>query len=440
MVAIKNNIINKTNILDTNFNSEKTDELFAELFALMNLENLDENNKNLAKNIINQPINQKIIPELENSKITNSKNLEFDKTTKKIEILENDNEIELAKSLIEVFYKEIGITGPSNLPKEISKNFFKPFSDRFAQANPNNPKKSITNSNEALKDSNLDVNKVREQNLVINIIKEPTKNKKLSKIDNSLSIQKNANTQTNSKVQIENPLNELKNNSEETKTNLNQQVTLIKKKNKKKNKQFAMTGKIEENRDIQTKIVKSQTNSNVTNLKINTSKDNQFFQKKETNDKRNFKMSDSKPQNINPNGKDFLDLLESSWGEKFSKIIKSSVNNGLNKLQIQLKPKNLGKLNLEVSVKNNVTSINIGSENQEVVTLLNDNLPKLIDTIDKETKSFSSMMGGENNQNNYFNDNKNNKNLLSNGTTSDKKEKPKKENLKISNHNIDVKA
>ena len=100
----------------------------------------------------------------------------------------------------------------------------------------------------------------------------------------------------------------------------------------------------------------------------------------------------------------------------------------------------MGKLHLEVSVKNNVTSINIGSENQEVVTLLNDNLPKLIDTIDKETKSFSSMMGGENNQNNYFNDNKNNKNLLSNGTTSDKKEKPKKENLKISNHNIDVKA
>ena len=70
MVAIKNNIINKTNILDTNFNSEKTDELFVELFALMNLENLDENNKNLAKNIINQPINQKIIPELEGSKIT----------------------------------------------------------------------------------------------------------------------------------------------------------------------------------------------------------------------------------------------------------------------------------------------------------------------------------------------------------------------------------
>ena len=78
-------------------------------------------------------------------------------------------------------------------------------------------------------------------------------------------------------------------------------------------------------------------------------------------------------------------MLESSWGEKISKIIKNSINNGLNKLQIHLKPKNLGKLNLEVSVKNNVTSINIGSENQDVVSLLNDNLPKLLESIDKES-------------------------------------------------------
>ena len=57
-------------------------------------------------------------------------------------------------------------------------------------------------------------------------------------------------------------------------------------------------------------------------------------------------------------GQIFLDLLESSWGEKFSRIVKNAVNNGVNKLEIQVKPKNLGKLNLEVSVKNSVTAIN----------------------------------------------------------------------------------
>ena len=132
-------------------------------------------------------------------------------------------------------------------------------------------------------------------------------------------------------------------------------------------------------------------------------------------------------------------MLESSWGEKFSKIIKSSVNNGLNKLQIQLKPKNLGKLNLEVSVKNNKTSINIGSENQEVVNLLNDNLSKLIDSIDKETKSFSSMMGGENNQNNYFNEIKIIKIFIK--WYNIRRKNQRKINLKkINNHNIDVNA
>jgi len=91
----------------------------------------------------------------------------------------------------------------------------------------------------------------------------------------------------------------------------------------------------------------------------------------------------------------FLDLLESSWGEKFSRIVKNAVNNGVNKLEIQVKPKNLGKLNLEVSVKNSVTAINIGSDNQDVVSLLNDNLPKLLESIDKESKSFSSNMNNE---------------------------------------------
>ena len=110
----------------------------------------------------------------------------------------------------------------------------------------------------------------------------------------------------------------------------------------------------------------------------------------------------------------------------------------VNKLEIQIKPKNLGKLNLEVIVKNNTTSINIGSENQEVVSLLNDNLPKLLDLIDKESKGFSSLMNGENNQSNYFNDKKNKDDFFSNNQVSKKKKNT--DNNKISNHNIDVNA
>ena len=58
-----------------------------------------------------------------------------------------------------------------------------------------------------------------------------------------------------------------------------------------------------------------------------------------------------------------LNLMESSWGEKFSKMIKKSIINGLNKVEITLKPKSLGKINLDISVKDNKHEIQINAEN-----------------------------------------------------------------------------
>ena len=48
------------------------------------------------------------------------------------------------------------------------------------------------------------------------------------------------------------------------------------------------------------------------------------------------------------NDQQTLDLMESSWGEKFSKIHKNSIINGTNKIEISLKPKNLGKINVDI--------------------------------------------------------------------------------------------
>ena len=70
-----------------------------------------------------------------------------------------------------------------------------------------------------------------------------------------------------------------------------------------------------------------------------------------------------------------LNLMESSWGEKL-KMIRNAVANGLNKVQITLKPKSLGKINLDISVKDNSTKIQINAENLESANLLNENLGK----------------------------------------------------------------
>ena len=92
-------------------------------------------------------------------------------------------------------------------------------------------------------------------------------------------------------------------------------------------------------------------------------------------------------------------------------------------------------------VKNSVTAINIGSENQDVVSLLNDNLPKLLESIDKESKSFSSNMNNENNSSNYFNQRNERENFLSSNEISKKNKKDvENKTQKFSNHNIDVNA
>ena len=86
--------------------------------------------------------------------------------------------------------------------------------------------------------------------------------------------------------------------------------------------------------------------------------------------------------------------MESSWGEKFSKMVRNAVNNGLNKVEITLKPKSLGKINLDISVKDNMTKIQINAENQESANLLNENLGKINELIESKNDKFSNFFDG----------------------------------------------
>ena len=46
------------------------------------------------------------------------------------------------------------------------------------------------------------------------------------------------------------------------------------------------------------------------------------------------------------------------------------MDRGISKLNFDLKPKNLGKISLEVTVKDSKTSIQINTENQEAANIL----------------------------------------------------------------------
>ena len=85
-------------------------------------------------------------------------------------------------------------------------------------------------------------------------------------------------------------------------------------------------------------------------------------------------------------------MLESSWGEKFTKFIKNSIINGTNKIDFSLKPKNLGKINVEVSVKDNKALIQINAESTEAANILNENIQKLNEIINYKTEKFADLM------------------------------------------------
>ena len=129
--------------------------------------------------------------------------------------------------------------------------------------------------------------------------------------------------------------------------------------------------------------------------------------------------------------------MESSWGEKFSKMIKNAVTNGLNKVEITLKPKTLGKINLDISVKDNSTNIKINAENLESANLLNENLGKINELIESKNEKFSNFFDGG--SNNHFNNQKKQK-VIDNQQVNNKKKLSDNKTTSISNHNIDVQA
>ena len=143
-------------------------------------------------------------------------------------------------------------------------------------------------------------------------------------------------------------------------------------------------------------------------------------------------------QNSSYLSQETLDLMESGWGEKLAKIIKSSLQNGMNKVDIKLNPSNLGKIRLEIfAKKNSSTQINFVAETQDTANILNENLHKLEEIFENKNQKFSSF---SNNGGNSFSGNKEKKKNNDEKLISLKKER---KSLKITSkniHNIDVKA
>ncbi|MEL0125176.1 MAG: flagellar hook-length control protein FliK, partial [Alphaproteobacteria bacterium] len=229
-------------------------------------------------------------------------------------------------------------------------------------------------------------------------------------------------------------------NEKENITNLqskNISNNLIEKKQKKKGKQLfqnTSAGNSELSKsNAEKKIAVSPNDS----LNIKTKKQIENFSSRkiiETKDK----VKGPKQIVSNSNENKILNFMENNWEQKFSTIIKESLRNNINKIELDVKPKNLGKVRLEVKVDKDVTNIDFTTESIETANLLNENINKISDFLNEGKENYLSQ---NKNSNQNFNhqknkrDSSNQKNLVDN-----KKDKSSIDMINNSNHNIDVNA
>ena len=199
MVAIKNDTSKNINFVNSTLHSEKTNELFAELFALINTNSLDPENKNLLKDAVLQKTNTEEFLDV-NKNISEKGLLEVtSKQKNKIEV--TDSEYETAKSLIEVFYKEIGIVEPLDQTKYADQNSLNQNPKSLLNKNFITEEKKIVVENKLDSyESDLMFKNDNSKKIVINIIKDPSSSKKIKKNENDLKYYTENKSQIDSKV------------------------------------------------------------------------------------------------------------------------------------------------------------------------------------------------------------------------------------------------
>ena len=414
MVSInKNKFMNQDNGLSLSNSKKNTDELFAELFSILHS---SDNLNNIGIKKDSEIVESKDL--LKNNLVTASSEV-------------SNLEIEAAKYLAETFYKEIGIIEEEN-NDQINKitEFFPKTLEKSNKA------VNIINKNSSLNE--LKLSKIDNEFLEKNIYQI---NIKVDKIENA-QIKRETVEFDNFQIikKVPEVKNKDKNNEKEIVTNAQSKSissSLIEKKQKKKSKQIFQNISTVNSELFTSNAEKkiSISSNNMLNIKKKTQTEN-FNNKKTIESKDKFKG----PKQIvsNSNETKILNFMENNWEQKFSTIIKESFRSDINKIELDVKPKNLGKVKLEVIVEKNITKIDLTAENIETANLLNENINKISDFLNEGKENYFSQ---NKNSNQNFNNQKN-KRDSSNQTNlvDNKKEKSSINKISNSNHNIDVNA
>ena len=98
--------------------------------------------------------------------------------------------------------------------------------------------------------------------------------------------------------------------------------------------------------------------------------------------------------------KNILDIRSSDVNERLAHIFENNINNSKNKFEIQLRPENLGRIQVSLTISGENVDININSDNINTVQSLlenNNNLQKMLQSQGMNLNSFN--LNSNNNKN-----------------------------------------
>ena len=118
------------------------------------------------------------------------------------------------------------------------------------------------------------------------------------------------------------------------------------------------------------------------------------------------------------NSIEYLNMLDKTWGNNLLNKIEKIMKNGQESLEISLKPKNLGKMKITLSLTNDAAKINIITENSSAALLLSEAESKLSQMLENTGLKLSnfSTNSDQSKKNNTKNGNQDNtgKKMLAN--------------------------
>ena len=344
------------------FSSDISGFLLGDKNNILNTSKL-ETQENETKNV-NDFTTENILKNSLNSKVNIS--IEGEKKSEKIE----------DKVLIKKF-----------LAKTPNNNNHNSHSDQKVNYNILNTKTDVKKNNKILEVNNVNVQIQKlgiKKNVSLNInenLEKPKKQKKIKTFfKNYLNFNNAKNSNRNKKV-----LKLISSN------NLNTEI--IKISNEQKNNNIIIKNKFNESTDINT-LEKSTTslNSKSTNLNLNL-------------DSPETEKNDNLNRSANNVLKNILDIKSNNVNQRIAEIFERNIKLGNNKFEIEIKPENLGKIEVMLEINGDNVEITLKVDNNSVATLLSESNTSLQKSFSSQGLNLSNLNLSYNNQNKFADEN-----------------------------------